>query len=65
MIAERIRSFIEQAEISHDKDTIKLTASFGVASEYTDIDIGRLLKAADKALYKAKEEGCNCVRQAF
>ena len=65
LTAERIRAIIEQSTISSGENEIKLTASFGVACENTDIDIDRLLKDADKALYKAKEEGRNCVRQSF
>lgn len=64
MIAERIRRLIEDTEIVSGTENIKLTSSFGVASENSDIDIDRLLKAADKALYQAKSEGRNCVKQA-
>ena len=64
-IAERIRQLIEKSVITTGEHTIRLTASFGVSSDNTGIDIDRLLKDADKALYKAKVEGRNCVRQAF
>lgn len=53
----------EEIPVCRGSDEIKLTASFFVAANNTDID--RLLKDADKALYKTKAEGRNCVRQAF
>jgi diguanylate cyclase (GGDEF)-like protein len=60
-VAEKIRQKVEELEIYHGNDTIKLTSSFGVASQYENIDTDSLLKNADKALYKAKEEGRNRV----
>lgn len=59
--AEKIREKVEALEIHHGKDIIKLTSSFGVASQDENIDTDSLLKNADKALYKAKEEGRNRV----
>lgn len=64
-IAERIRQLIEETKIACGENNIKLTASFGIATGKTDINIDSLLKDAEKALYKAKTEGRNCVRQAF
>ncbi len=59
--AEKIREKVEELEIHHGKDIIRLTSSFGVASQDENIDTDSLLKNADKALYKAKEEGRNRV----
>lgn len=59
--AEKIREKVEELEIYHGNDIIKLTSSFGVASQDENIDTDSLLKNADKALYKAKEEGRNRV----
>lgn len=59
--AKKIREKVEALEIHHGKDIIKLTSSFGVASQDENIDTDSLLKNADKALYKAKEEGRNRV----
>ena len=58
-IAERIRAHIENLKLSYNDRSISLTASFGIASHCENIDIDYLLKDADKALYKAKEEGRN------
>ncbi len=58
--AQRLRRDIEQHrfEIGH------VTASFGVAEcEIASDDRLTLLQRADKALYQAKAEGRNCVRQ--
>ena len=67
-IAERMRRAIEELNISflYLKEPIKITASFGVAScipkkgESAD----KLIRQADGAMYKAKEEGRNKVYAA-
>jgi diguanylate cyclase (GGDEF)-like protein len=58
--AEQMRMAIEAAHISDNDATIHVTASFGVASGITS-NYQTLLKAADKALYAAKDNGRNCV----
>lgn len=68
LVAERIRSTIAGTPVEVDGHRILMTASFGVAS-YPSADIqclNDLLKAADKALYEAKETGRNkvCVMDA-
>jgi len=59
--AERIRKSIEQHT---DKEVGLITASFGVAELQLDEGTASLLNRADKALYKAKLGGKNCVRSA-
>jgi diguanylate cyclase (GGDEF)-like protein/PAS domain S-box-containing protein len=59
--AERIRKSIEQ----HTEEVVgRITASFGVAELSPDETTASLLNRADKALYKAKLEGKNCVKSA-
>lgn len=63
VIAERIRSAIENTPVTHEDVSIKLTASIGLAST---IPIAReaeskFLERADRALYKAKKQGRNRV----
>lgn len=63
VICERLRSGTEKLDISYDGRPITVTASLG----YTDVlpgenDITAIIERADKALYKAKEEGRNCTR---
>lgn len=57
---DRIRELVIQTE---DGQSIKVTASFGVSSAINDtLDI--LLSDADKALYKAKSKGRDCIYYA-
>jgi len=60
-LAERIRVVFQELEIMCVPDIVRITASFGVATRCGTVDINRLLKDADKALYRAKAEGRNKV----
>ena len=63
MVAEKLREVIEALEIP-DLDR-RLSASFGVAVLPGDAVAGeQLLRAADRALYLAKERGRNRVEAA-
>lgn len=58
---ERVRAALAQNPPSHTK----LTVSVGVAEFNLEMrSIDDLLRAADRALYQAKEDGRNCVRVA-
>ena len=62
-VAERLRQMVEDREI-HDKDKmLHVTISVGVATfPHEEIrDSKKLIECADKALYKAKENGRNRV----
>ncbi len=63
MIAERMRKYIEQNTfLKKDGYTLKLTASFGVAS-YPESARSKeeLIKIADEAMYKVKHKARNAV----
>lgn len=68
MVAERLRKAVEKTKIDISKvnsdvteKNIGVTISLGVAEYSPDDDENSLLQKADKALYKAKENGRNRV----
>lgn len=65
-IAERIRDTLAREDIDDGNDgVLQVTASIGVATIPGDAGTeDELLRAADGALYQAKEDGRNCVRRA-
>lgn len=61
-IAERIRRSIESKQfVLENRQTIRLTVSIGLASSYSIKDMKKLYRLADRALYRAKENGRNQV----
>ncbi len=68
-LAERIRCKVASSSFRHNKGTFTLTISVGVAScipclfGSSNISLvpGKLVDMADKALYRAKQVGCNKV----
>ena len=61
-IAERARKTVANTEV----DGLSVTISIGVASYPHSLieNVQQFIEAADKALYKAKSDGRNCVRLA-
>jgi diguanylate cyclase (GGDEF)-like protein len=64
IVAEEIRARIEELGIESEEIKSVLTVSLGVASLVPDNEMepNELIGAADRALYKAKEEGRNKVK---
>ncbi|MGB0505112.1 MAG: diguanylate cyclase [Pikeienuella sp.] len=60
--AEALRAEIENAELRYGGETLKITASLGVAV-YPEqgLSLQSLMQRADGALYVAKDSGRNCV----
>jgi len=66
MAAERCAEAIRAAEIQHDGQTLRVTASFGVSTfdQAMHHNSDGLLEAADRAVYAAKRAGRDTVRTA-
>jgi diguanylate cyclase (GGDEF)-like protein len=58
---ERLRSLVAATPVRADTADIQITVSIGIALSSHALDAAGLLEAADKALYRAKEEGRNRV----
>jgi len=65
-LAKRIRSVLETNEfVLSDGTALIVTASFGLAKgNLGQLAWRRLVEAADAALYRAKSDGRNCVRDS-
>lgn len=60
MLAEKIRSHIEKTRFLHRKEKVRVTVSIGIAEVDPDNpSAGDLFGRAEKALYRAKEDGRN------
>lgn len=62
-IAKRIKDEVENAEVTGHKLEIlpSVTISIGVTENKTDTFYKDIFKVADKALYRAKDSGRNCI----
>jgi diguanylate cyclase (GGDEF)-like protein len=61
-VLERLRSALEKLPIPLPNDhRVRVTASFGFVLSAKGIDAEAMMKMADEALYKAKNEGRNCI----
>ena len=61
-LAERLRRLIEEYEFTLDQTTVRITASFGVASLQGTENARDYYHRADRALYEAKRTGRNSVQ---
>jgi diguanylate cyclase len=60
IVAERIRTAVEQSTTVCDGKSLKVTCSLGVAEFLADDDVARLIRRADDSLYVSKKAGRNC-----
>ncbi|MDX9894466.1 MAG: diguanylate cyclase [Desulfofustis sp.] len=61
-LAERLRQAVADYPIVHDRQAIGVTISCGVAAWRQNMhDFEEMTKTADRALYRAKQRGRNCV----
>ncbi|MFN4236780.1 MAG: diguanylate cyclase [Vogesella sp.] len=60
-VAEGIRKQLAATEVDSDGQRFKLTVSTGIAQLQNSHDLSTLMRQADKALYRAKHEGRNCI----
>ena len=64
-VAETLRKEIAERPIPWAGEALTVTASFGITQALPgEISIQNVVQRADAALYRAKEEGRNCVRIA-
>jgi diguanylate cyclase (GGDEF)-like protein len=65
-IVKRLEAELEKTQIDTDHGPLRLSASFGVTSlnEHTDASFEELIKRADKALYRAKNNPKSCYAEA-
>lgn len=62
LVAERIRTGIESIRLENSQpENISVTASIGLSELHPHDNLELLIQRADRALYKAKENGRNCV----
>jgi len=63
-VIERIRSTIEEMLLHHEHQPVQITISAGIAQWQAKSDSGvKMLKRADEALYRAKQNGKNRIEQ--
>ncbi|HYM22361.1 MAG TPA: diguanylate cyclase [Vicinamibacterales bacterium] len=62
-VADSLRREIEDMTIAWKDETLHVTASFGVTVALpSEVDSHAMIARADAALYRAKDQGRNCVR---
>ncbi len=64
-VAETLRKEIGEQPVAWNADGVQVTASFGIAPALPgEVNAAGLIARADAALYRAKDDGRNCVRLA-
>lgn len=60
-VAERLRRAFAEMPVMHNGNAIRITASIGCATTYQTMDGKILIGQADRAMFRAKQMGRNCV----
>jgi diguanylate cyclase (GGDEF)-like protein len=61
-LAERLRYAVEVMQIESGRGLISRTVSIGIASAQSGkMDVDEIIRHADEAMYRAKQQSCNCV----
>jgi diguanylate cyclase (GGDEF)-like protein/PAS domain S-box-containing protein len=60
-IAERARSLVEVSGLVRGPDVIRVTVSIGATVGEPDDTLGKVVKRADRLMYRSKARGRNCV----
>ena len=61
-VADTLRRELAELVIPWKNETLNITASFGLTmAEHSEVDTKAFVGRADGALYRAKEQGRNCV----
>ncbi|MGB0133698.1 putative bifunctional diguanylate cyclase/phosphodiesterase [Dokdonella sp.] len=62
-IGQRVRRALAASTFSWEGSRFNVTCSVGIVSvDGAKLDVGHVLRAADRACYQAKEDGRNCIR---
>ncbi|GAB6053812.1 sensor domain-containing diguanylate cyclase [Magnetospira thiophila] len=62
ILAEKIRQAMERATLTQLPDGLPITVSAGVAEAHGSDNMDSVIDRADAALYRAKQDGRNCIR---
>ncbi|KRA00180.1 diguanylate cyclase [Mesorhizobium sp. Root157] len=65
LLAEAVRVLFSTGDTEGFPHGLRVTASFGVAARTGDEQLDLLMRRADEALYKAKQNGRNSVRMSY
>ena len=60
-VAEKLRVAVSTLQLRYGSAQLAPTISFGIAATQSDEPVAQLIRRADRALYRAKHSGRNCI----